>query len=244
MFPTPPPALSSAKFVRGPSNSHRGKASASAGIAVIHGFTESIDAQDDETSLAIPVAEGSGAFRLARWYDLAVTVGSLKATVEGNIVFLDLPRLRLGILHGFGGWVRASLSENDNDGSRDWHLQYDLSAGLMVEAPTDVAGSGFASFKYTFGDDRHSESHGKEFVTDGPLAQTHYLTGSVGWLTTIGTVEIAPEIIVSHASYAGRVYPLDFGEDDGGPSSAEPKGEWLEDGYWLFLTGVTISAPF
>jgi len=233
LLPTPPPALSAAKFVRGPSLAPRGKVSASAGIAVVKEFSPSAYEGDDDTLLEIPAAEAAASFRLAKWYDLATTIGTLKATIEGNAILFDYERFRMGLLHGIGGGFRALLSEDD-EGDRDWLLQCDLSVGLMVELPSQDAGSGFASVKYTYGNDIYGGRSDQESEDDGPFAPTHYFSGSIGWLTRVGPFELAPEVIVSRASSAGSL-------EGGWPS---PQAEWHEKGYWIILTGVTMSAPF
>ena len=76
------------------------------------------------------------------------------------------------------------------------------------------------------------------------LAQTDYLTGSVGWLTSVRSLQLIPEIIVSRCSYEGQVDSADFGEDPEIAGRGAPEPETLEEGYWLILLGLTIAAPF
>ena len=233
LLPAPPPAMSAAKFVRGPSAGSGGKVGVSTGVAVVHSFDPDVSEKDDDTELHFPASEGAGSFQLGSRYDLAVTAGAWKATLEGNFLAIDRPGIRVGVLHGLGGGFLADLSEDD-DGDRHWWLQYDLSAGMMFEMPAGDSGTLFAAFKYTYADDKQDNDE-----SDG-MEQTDYLTGSVGWLTSVGSLQLAPEIIVSRCTYEGEVDETDFGTD-GGPD--EPP-ETMEEGYWLFLVGLTIAAPF
>ena len=237
VLPAPPPAMSAAKFVRGPSTEGGGKVSASGAVGIVKDFYPTYEKADEGTDFYAPASEGAGTFHLARRYDLAVTFGSWKATVEGNGVVLDLQHLRLGILHGVGTGFWAQLTEDEHDNRRDWKLQYDLSAGLIAELPFEDSGAGFAAFKYTYGNDFVSEP-AEEGEQETGMAATHYFTANLGWLFRVGALQVSPELAVSRCSYAGDSEPLDFGE--GGSAGST----WYERGYWLFLAGASIAAPF
>ena len=224
ILPSPPPAMSMAKFVRGSNPAKNGKVGASAG-ALVYG-------SDGSSQLHIFAAEGAGTFHIAKRYDLAVTAGNWKGTVEGNAILLESEGARIGLIHGLGWGLIADLETEDPEDDEDWWMGLDLSAGFIAEFPSPGLNTPFLGVKYTYGDSFLSdedEEDPNESVDNSPVTQ--YVTVNAGIQVETTSLRITPELIFSKAFYT-----VDHRE--GGVTYSE------DNDFWLFLVGVTIAAPF
>ena len=174
------PARSFAKFVR-PADAEKqsGRLGFSPGVQLV---TQNGPQGDFEGLVQVSPMEALASFLMWGRYELFFSVGPQFApALEGNLTLLDHSGVRLGILHGIG---------------LNCMIMPQISAGLFLQFATRKTGAGFLGMRYTYvpvtpydgcfpADDGH-EDH-----------ETHYVTGSLGYMINLGGLRIGPEIAFS-----------------------------------------------
>jgi len=213
-FPSLPPPMSAAKFVR-PSASTEGEGADSAGGKVAASTGLFIHHEDEQTNVFTFPGEGALSLWLAPNYDVAITAGNFLASAEGNFVVLEAP-LRLGVLHGLG----FSIFDNSGgtDEPRETTLFLDLTVGAFAQFPVPDAGDLFGALKYTYATNAEDEDR-------DVLRSTHYVTGSAGYMLRLGGLLVSPELIVSLGSWV-------------------PQDNADRETFWMAILAGTVGAAY
>ena len=216
-IPGAPPPMSAARLVRLPLPA---EPAAGAGEAATHGNVGAsagllFAADDNGGTLYSIMPEAGAGLWLHDMYDLTVAVDPYQLSLEGDLVLLRTPALRLGILHGVGGGLVAELADSSGGTRVSWWLAH-LTAGVFAQVASTPAGAAFAAVKYTYSTSSDTDT----------IIPTHYLSGSLGYLFRVGALRVAPEVALSY----GRTDPTD-------PMAS---ASW----FFLIIPGVSVSAGF
>jgi len=219
-IPSLPPPMSAARFVRLPDEGAPASAPAGGGAKAVGGSVNGSMGllftadQDGNSELWSVAPEASLTLGLHHRYDLAVVADTYMLAVEGNLLLLDLADVHVGFLHSIGAGVIAALQQMGGNVS-DPTFMFNLSAGAFAQFDIGSRSAAFAAVRYAY-----------STSTDvGVVLRTHYVLGSIGFAHRIGVLRITPEFALAH-----------------GTSILEPPDS--DQGFWIIVPGVTVSAPF
>ena len=124
-------------------------------------------------------------------YSGSFAAGHFLGSYEGNLLFMNDEKARVGLLHGVGLGLQREMPEEEDATTA---LFYDVSAGLIVEVRAGESGKGFLAFRYTYADVL-------QWPAGDVYRQTDYWTFGAGAHLQFGRLEVIPELVYSRGSW-------------------------------------------